>query len=284
MTADNSKKESTLVTRAVSTWSLHRTLGRFVADDSAAHGGPFIKAPPSANGLSLLDLPAELRNRGYDAVQICHFHLPSRSPAYLEELRAALAASGIELDALLVDDGDLSDPESADRDESWIGAWLDVATALGARRARVGAGKQAPTAAKLKDSGQRLGRLAAGHPEVRVVTENWLGMTPDASSVHTVLAAAGENVGLLIDLGNWRSADKYEWLAAIAPLAETCHAKCHFTETGPDREDFRASLQILKDAGFDGPLALIYDGADDDEWACLDTEYGIAREVFAFNP
>ena len=77
--------------RAVSTWSLHRTLGRFVAADSAAHGGRLFDFQSPAEGLDLLDLPAELRRHGYDIVQICHFHLPSRSPAYLGELRAALA-------------------------------------------------------------------------------------------------------------------------------------------------------------------------------------------------
>jgi hypothetical protein len=60
-----------------------------------------------------------------------------------------------------------------------------------------------------------------------------------------------------------------------------CHAKCHFTGSGPDREDFRISLQLLKETGFDGPLVLIYDGSDDDEWAMLDLEYDLVREVFA---
>jgi hypothetical protein len=52
------------------------------------------------------------------------------------------------------------------------------------------------------------------------------------------------------------------------------------SESGPDREDFRRSLQVLADAGFEGPLALVYDGPDDDEWTCLDIEYGIVTEVF----
>ncbi len=267
-----------MTTKAVSSWSLHRTLGRFSGDDSAFGGGRFIATPPDPDGLALLDLPVELRKRGFDALQLVHFHLPSREQSYLAELRSALDEAGVKLDALLVDDGDLTgdDPDAA---EAWIDGWLDTAEALGARRARVIAGKVAPKPETIRESAARLRRLAERHGDVRIVTENWLGLLPDADSVLALLQETGDSVGLLIDLGNWRGPDKYDELARIAPLAETCHAKCSFSETGPDREDFRASLEVLKQAGFDGPLALIYDGPDD-EWACLDIEHGIVEEVF----
>lgn len=268
-------------TRAVSTWSLHRTLGRFVAENSAAHGGRMFDAQPSMDGLDLLDLPAELRRRGYDIVHICHFHLPSRTPAYLDELRAALTESSIELDALLIDDGDLSNRDTADRDAAWIGHWLETAVALGARRARVCAGRSAPTTATTQESAARLARLAAAHPNVRVITENWLEMTPDADAVLALLSATGDAVGLMIDLGNWRGPDKYAELARIVPFAETCHAKCRFTGGAPDVDDFRASLRTLSRIDYEGPLALIYDGPNDDEWAMLDIEQAIVREFFA---
>jgi len=266
-----------LATRAVSTWSLNRTLGRFVGPGSAITGGD--RRPPAPGALSLLELPAALKAHGYDTLHLCHFHLPSREPEYLEQLRAALVASGITLDMLLVDGGDLTS-DDPDRDEAWIGETLEVAVALGATRARVGAGEATPTPQRLQDSAERLARLAAAHPGVRVVTENWKSMLPDADSVLTVLDAAGDGVGLLIDLGNWSGPDKYDQLARIAPRAEDCHAKCRFTADGPDREDYLRSLRVLADAGYSGPLALIYDGPSDDEWAGLDLEHEIVQEVF----
>ena len=269
-----------MVTRAVSTWSLHRTLGRFTGPDSAVAGGQFIDVEPSVDRLDLLELPSVLAARGYDSVQICHFHLPSRDSPYLDSLRSALAASSIALDALLIDDGDLTHPTEADRHEAWIGEWLEVAAVLGARRARVCAGRSAPTDGLVEASATRMRRLADSHPEVRVVTENWMEMMPDAATVLRYLDAAGESVGLLIDLGNWSGPGKYNELARIAPRAETCHAKCRFTAGGPDRDDFCRALQVLAEAGFDGPLALIYDGTGDDEWTALDTEWEIVQEVF----
>ena len=267
--------------RTVSTWSLHRTLGRFAGPDSATLGGPFLQAPVSPGGLALLDLPAELKAHGYGAVQIVHFHLPSRDPAYLAQLRDALAAADIELDTLLIDDGDLTDEANAERVDAWLDGWLETASALGATRARLIVGRSEPTPERVRTTAERLVRMAGAHPGVRVVIENWLGMFPDARAVETMLAATGDSVGLLIDLGNWRGPDKYDQLARIAARAETCHAKCHTTGDDLDTVDFRRSLQVLKDAGYAGPLALIYDGDNDDEWAMLDAEWEIVTSVFA---
>ena len=266
--------------RTVSTWSLHRTLGRFVEADSATLGGPFMDASSGTGGIALLELPRQLKAHGYEAVQIVHFHLPSVEPVYLAQLRAALQEAGVELDTLLIDDGDLMDPKNADRTESWIGDWLDVAVALGATRARVVAGQAEPTPERLRESARRLVRLARAHPDVRLVTENWKSLLPDGATVRELLRQTGNEVGLLIDLGNWSGPGKYDELALIAPLAETCHAKCRFVGGEPDADDFLRALRVLKDAAYDGPLALIYDGADDDEWAQLDVELDLVRSVF----
>jgi len=269
-----------MVSRAVSSWSLHRTLGRFISGDGPVIGNRFPSAPRATDGLPLLDLPAALRARGFDSLQLCHFHLPTRAPEYLNELRISLAESQIELEAVLVDDGDVTNPDENDVAEAWLDGWLDTASALGARRVRLSAGRSAPTAETIQESATRLARLATMHPEIRVVTENWLGMMPDANAVCAVMDAAGPNVGLLIDLGNWSGPEKYQELARIAPRAETCHAKCHFRGVLADVDDFRESLSVLNASGYGGPLALIYDGGSDDEWSGLETEFDVVREVF----
>ena len=158
--------------------------------------------------------------------------------------------------------------------------WLHVAAALGATRARLMAGRGDPTPDLIQECAGRLVRLASAHPGVRIVIENWSGLMRDAQSVQAVVKATDGAVGLLIDLGNWRGPHKYEELARIAPLAESCHAKCRFTGAVPDAEDFRRSLQVLKDAGYDGSLTLIYDGSDDDEWAKLELEHELCSGVF----
>ncbi|MCA9835079.1 MAG: sugar phosphate isomerase/epimerase [Thermomicrobiales bacterium] len=268
------------IAKAVSTWSLHRTLGNYVHPESAANGGPFMTLPEIDGGETLLELIPDLASHGYSIIQICHFHLESRDAEYLAAVKQALAENNITLDMLLIDDGDLTaDDYAAQMD--WIDGWLDVAVTLGAHRARVNAGHGTPTPELLQAVGERLATLAAQHPDVRVVTENFLSMTPDAESVLTILDAAGNSVGLLVDLGNWHAPEKYDELAKIVGRAEACHAKCSFSADGPDEADFHRALGILKDAAFSGPIALIYDGPDNDEFARLDDEWVMVQQRLA---
>jgi sugar phosphate isomerase/epimerase len=256
---------------SVSTWSLHRTLG-----DPPAYGpGQPVPSASNGHGLALLELPAELAGVGLYTLEICHFHLPSRAPAYLDELRSALEDAGIELFSLLVDAGDITEAVHGAGDEAWIGEWIPVAAALGAQRMRVIAGKTAPDKDVLARSAAGLRRLAASAADegVRLMTENWLQTTSRADAVVTLMEALEGQVGLCADFGNWRGPDKYEQLAAILPYAESCHAKCQFGADGSmDTQDYTRSLELADAAGFSGPYTLIYDGPDADEWA------GLARE------
>ncbi len=254
---------------AVHAWSLDRTLGRFRAGTTT---GPA--------GLPLLELPAALRDHGYHTVQLCHFHLPHRDATYLAELRAALAEAGVVLDALLVDDGDLTHPSEAAREEAWISSYLADATALGATRIRVVAG-QTRTDTAQADSSAALGRIAARAGDLRVVTENWRDVTRDAADVRAVLDPLAGAVGLLVDLGNWTGPGKYVDLAEVAPYAETCHAKAHWDGSDVDEVDYRRSLSSILDAGYSGPLALVYDAVGDDEWAGLAVQRAIVEDLLS---
>jgi sugar phosphate isomerase/epimerase len=262
-----------MMSRAVHDWSLHRTLGRFVSAEANPPGESESLQPRKADSsaMALLDLPAELARRGYDVVQLCHFHLPSRDPAYLAELRASLADAHVTLDALLIDSGDLVHPSDADQHEAWIAGWLEDAGTLGATRGRVIAGQADPTPELLKQSARRLRRLAVGSP-VRVVTENWMALLPTATHVSQLLEAAAGEIGLLVDLANWTGPDRDAELATIGALAETSHAKCTTKADGSlDTEDFRRALAAVTASGFTGPLCLVYDAPNPDEWQGLAT-------------
>lgn len=262
---------------SVSTWSLHRTLGR-----PAFYGPEDSQIPVGSHGrgaLSLVELPAQLASFGITTLEICHFHLPSREPAYLAELRAALGAAGVQPFALLVDAGDITGPD-ASRDTAWIRGWIDVAAAIGAERMRVIAGKEEPTDETLARSAATLRALAAqaAAAGVRLTTENWFPLLSRPDAVLSLLDELDGQVGLCLDFGNWGGDGKYERLSLIAPRAESCHAKAHFT--GPaamDRADFVRCLDLTRAAGFSGPYTLIYDGPSDDEWAGLTLEREVAQ-------
>jgi sugar phosphate isomerase/epimerase len=255
---------------SVSTWSLHRTLGR-----PAAYG-PGDSVPAAAQeGVSLLELPALLDSFGIHTLEICHFHLPSRDRGYLREVRGAMLDAGVEPFTLLVDGGDITDAAHGARDLEWILGWLDDAAELGMARVRVIAGKAQPSPEALAASIRGLSHLAkrAGELALRLTTENWLALMASPTQVFHVLDALDGQLGLCVDFGNWRHTEKYRDLAALMPRAESFHAKCHFGQDGTmEREDFVHCLELAREAPHAGPYTLIYDGPNADEWAGLDAE------------
>lgn len=264
---------------SVSTWALHRALGVTWWDtpESPAKQRAETYGPGS---VSLLDVPARLAAMGIHTLELCHFHLPTSEAAYLGDLRAALDAADVRLFSLLIDAGDITHPEHAERDLAWIAGWIETAGALGAERARVIAGKQAPDETTLRRSGAGLARLAehARHHNVRVMTENWHALLPGPEHVHALLDDLDGAVGLCLDWGNWSGPTRYDDLAAIAPRAESCHAKTRFAGPGVlDGEDFRRCRDLMRAAGFGGPYTLVDGGPGEDEWAGL----AIQREAFS---
>lgn len=255
---------------SVSTWALHRALGVTHWDTPE---NPTKQTVPTygAGSVSLLEIPGRLAAMGIGTMELCHFHLPSRDAAYVAELRGALDAAGVELWSLLVDAGDITHPEHGARDAAWIGDWIDMAAPLGAKRARVIAGKQTHTPETRQRSEKALRALAdrAAGQSVRLMTENWFGFLAAPSQVQTLLDELDGQVGLCADFGNWdgHGARKYDDLAAILPRAESCHAKSRFAAPGVvDTDEYRRCLDLARDAGFAGPYTLVYGGAGDDDW------------------
>ena len=277
MTTSNAKETNQGPRLSVSTWSLHRQLGG--PDFYGPEEGKQIPIATHGRGeCSLLELPARVAEFGINTLELCHFHIPNLDKGYLNELRGALEASEVELFSVLIDHGDITHPEYADRDLNWIGEWIEIAGMLGATCARAIAGKAAPSADTLEMSRTGLEKLAerADVNGVRLMTENWFSILSTPENVSTLLDGLDSEVGLCLDFGNWQGETKYADLKAIAPRAESCHTKAHFLAPGEmDKDDYVRCLDLTQDVGFSGPHTLIYDGPGDDEWEGLSIE----REV-----
>ena len=258
---------------SVSTWSLNGTLGRPAIYGPEA-GNRVPSDVSSEDALPLLELPTRLRDFGIGTLEICHFHLPSRNRGYISELRDAFKENEIELFSFLVDGGDITHPQNAERDLDWIAGWFEVARELGARCVRVIAGKNKPNKESLQMSRQGLQSLAAraSVQHLRLMTENWFDLLSSPQPVLQLLGELEGTVGLCMDFGNWSGATKYEDLAAIAPLAESCHARADFdgsSEPQLDESDFQRCLNITREVDFSGPYTLIPTGCREDEWEAL---------------
>jgi len=255
---------------SVSTWSLHRLLGplRWTAWN-AETGELETHMEEQPQTLTLLELPEEAARRGYQAIEVCHFHVPRTDTAYLAELRAAFLAANVRFDTLLLDYGDLTSEDERRRavDIAFIRRWIDIAAQAGARQIRVIAGEASPTdGAAIAQSAASLAELAdyAATVGVRVITENFKALTSTGASCMRLLQQAGDSVGIITDFGNFKGASKYDEIASTAPRSVSVHAKAAYDATGlPDVPEFVRCLEAVKAASFAGAYVLIYDGPGD---------------------
>ncbi|KKB77059.1 hypothetical protein VW29_19070 [Devosia limi DSM 17137] len=259
---------------AVSTWSLHRHLGTTYPHDLDTLAVGPVEETYGEGTESLLDIPSAIANRGIKRLEIVSFHIPSRDPIYLGELRDALDIVDVELQTLLIDAGDISNPLTSKRDTAWIASWIETANILGAKHARVIAGKQKPTRDALDLSVKALTSLADGNAgsSTRLMVENWFDLLAEPAHVHFLLDKLDGRVGLNGDFGNWGGPTKYADLQSIFGRAELCHAKANFIDGDLDEADYGNCIAAAETAGYKGPYTLIFDSEIPNEWA------GIAAE------
>ncbi|CAM3039240.1 TIM barrel protein [Paenibacillus sediminis] len=255
---------------SVSTWSLHRLLGplRWTAWD-AETGMHITNIQDQPQVLTLLELPFEAAKRGYQAVEVCHFHFPSTETAYLEQLRSAFADAGVAFDTLLLDYGDLTSPSEARRaaDKNLIRKWIEVASICGAGQIRVVAGEAPPTDEEaIRTSASALSELThyGTSKGVRVITENFKSLTSTGESCMKLLGQIDGSINMITDFGNFHGALKYEEISMTVPYSVSIHAKAIYNQSGlPDETEYRRCLDATRAAGFNGAFVLIYDGPGD---------------------
>jgi sugar phosphate isomerase/epimerase len=262
---------------SLSTWSLHRNLGplHFTQWDEQT-STPITRIEEQPELITLLKLPGILANKGFSALEICHFNFPDTSEAYLLQLKHSFQKANIRFYTLLIDYGDISSADERRRqaDIAWIKGWIYSASLAGAERVRIIAGDGDPSDPEaLKRSAEALALLSeyASEVNVRVITENFRMLASTADNCLALLGACGEQLGLISDFGNFRGSNKYDELALIIPSSEMVHAKAETNEDGfPNVLEFKQCMEIVKKSGYQGPISLIYDGP-------YDMWYGIDR-------
>lgn len=255
---------------SLTSWSLHRNLGplRWTGwDEQHAVHVTHLQDQPELH--TLLELPFLVADKGFAALEICHFHFPDTSDTYLYDLRHSFLTAGIRFYTLLLEYGDISSADSVRRtaDIAWIKSWLDIASLVGAERVRIIAGDAEPTDREaLTRSIDAIKELIvyANSRNVRLITENFHQLSSTADNCLALLEACGEDLGLISDFGNYKGSNKYDELIKTLPLSEMIHAKAQTNEQGlPDAVEFMQCMERVKQAGYEGPITLVYDGPND---------------------
>jgi sugar phosphate isomerase/epimerase len=293
----------------VSSYSLRQHLGPIRGMFRGADGqmAPFVWEQPQT--MSLLEFPLQVREKlGLDAVEICQFHIPERTPDYLGQLKRALDDAGVRLINMPIDVGNISDANPAYREEDLaeIEQWMHAAADLGAAMVRVNAsapmtaGQLAPINVTI-ESYQRLARVAASLG-LQLLIENHGGITADPAVIVAIVEAVGPaRLKTLVDIGNFEpllsmqmaimqgqqppevdATPVYGALAQIAPYAGLVHAKTHdFDQHGQPRHlDIVRALRVVRAAGYAGTISIEYEGNTGDAWENTRRTRALVEQAF----
>ena len=256
---------------ALTSWSVHHSLGAPAILGQPATGGATDHTPTKHATMELTELPARAREAGIGTLEICHFHFPSTAPSYLRDLRTALDRDGIELFTVLIDAGDITNPDDEQRaaDIAMIKSWMDVAAAVGAQGVRIVAGDAAADDHPALERSVEVLRKLAAYGEslnLRVRTENFKALTSTAANCIEMLDALDGTVGFCADMGNFPSSTRIEEFTKVADRAEVVHTKASYSSDGTiEPEQLRRCLEASVAAGFNGPFTLVFDRPGD-EW------------------
>ena len=200
---------------------------------------------------------------GVDAVEVCQFQIPRGDTARLQALKDGLGSAGVSLVSVPIDVGHISQPDAEKRefDLRLIELWLEAAAFLGAPIARVNSGDgdlQTAIASyqRLVDHGANVG--------IGVVMENHGGLSAEIETAKALLDAV-PGLGTAPDFGNYREAEREEFLGLMAPRARIVHAKTlDFDADGKmSVYDIARCIDIVKEAGFSGHYSVEFEGKGD---------------------
>ncbi len=210
---------------------------------------------------------------------------PAASPiagGFLAELKNRADDLGVRMLNIAVDaHGNLAAQDEAERKQAVENhkKWIDICVELGcnAFRANSGGGRRGEpvTPEQIRQCIKSFGELTqlAQQANIRLMMENHGGVSASPDNILQVMQAVNsDHCRVLADFLNWPAQDdKLENLRKVAPYAWATHAK--FLSFGPDGEspeiDCAGALQILKEAGYDNPFGIEYEGKTDDHEGVL---------------
>lgn len=206
-----------------------------------------------------------------DAVELTSYYFAETSDEYLNKLKARCQLHGLAISGVPVGNNFcIRDDNQRQAQIQLVKDWIERAGKLGAATVRIFAGSL-EKGDTLKEAQKRV--IAAiydccQHAEkhgVILALENHGGITDTPERLlELVQPVKSKALGVNIDTGNFRTTDPYSDLAKIAPYGVVAQIK---TEVYPNNKkepaDLPRVIRILKEAHFQGYIALEYESDED---------------------
>jgi len=221
--------------------------------------------------LTLLEFPEVCASYGVKTVELCSAFFTSQDARYLNELHRNLEDNGLSVQNIAVDMGNIAGANAAVRriDIEALKQWFYTASALNSKAIRINTGHA--------DDDGAMTRVIEGYQElvkvgeqagIKLLIENHGGVSSTSEKLAQILSGVGSPwFATCPDTGNFVSDDWEAGMCVMVPRAFSCHVKVFsYSEDGMQsweggngrkREyDLKKSLEILKEAGYKGPLCI----------------------------
>jgi sugar phosphate isomerase/epimerase len=223
--------------------------------------------------MTLLEMPAVCKSLGVETIELVSTFFESQSAQYLNQLRSAIQEQGLRVRNIAVDMGNIANPDDVVRrtDIEALKQWFHVAKAVGSEAIRINSGPASPDDREAIErivEGYRELAAEAAHTGVYLLIENHGGASADPKNIQAFLDRAGSPwFRACPDTSNFTNDTWEEGMRIMAPRAFSCHVKVHTYSAdgkqswtwrdGQTRSyDLKRCLQILKEAGYEGPLCV----------------------------
>jgi sugar phosphate isomerase/epimerase len=232
-------------------------------------GKPNTKVPPG-KAIDMFKFIDYCGAHGCDAEPTTYF-FAEESDEYLLKLRRHAFLRGVALSGTAIGNN-FSHPKGPKRDAeiALTKKWIDRAAVLGAPHIRVFAGvtKEIPRdeADKLVISALEECCDYAGKRGIFLGLENHDSIGSAATLLPMVKAVRSPWIGINLDSGNFRTPDPYKDFAECVPYSVNVQFKTEVqpsTASAKQPADFKRFTQLLRDGGYQGWVALEYEGKED---------------------
>lgn len=248
---------------SLAAYSFRKYLTDYRRRSSGAAAGTGSAAAAGAGSMTLEDFVDLCAQYGLPGTEPTSYYVPDPLPdKYLQRLRRRAFLAGLSVSGTAIGNT-FTHPAGPDRDReiAYTKLWIDRAADMGAPTIRIFAGdlQKGTTEAQARQwciDGIRECCEYAGRKGVILALENHGGIVTTAEQLVSIVREIdSEWFGVCWDSGNFRSADPYAELTAIAPYAVTAQIK---TSIAGKPADLKRVVGILNAINYRGWLALEY--------------------------
>lgn len=244
-----------------------------------------------AKRITLFDFIDYCADQGLEGAEVTSYYFPEQfDEAYLLQLKRHAFLRGISISGSAVGNNFVL-PKGPKRDQQIadVKKWVDHCAVFGAPHIRVFAGPVSKefdlaTAKKLTIEALEECSEYAGRKGVFLGLENHHGIVAEPEDLLDIVRAVKSPwFGINLDTGNFSTDDPYADLAKCAPYAVNVQVKIEIrrrNDKEKSRADFPRLIRILRDANYQGWVALEHE-VKEDPWATVPGYLAELRKAMA---